>query len=208
MGNQQVTETNIAWLAGIVDGEGTFAISKNNGTRNPEWNARKVELSISGTDERLILRCVGILESLQVRPYLVCVKSKKKNRQDAWRVAVSKMGDLCTISKMLLPFLTCKAGQALAMYQYTESRITRTLNLDKKRLDGKRGRLTRHQITPEEFALGERLLAFNDPRSGTSTTAREGAKRILAERKIQSDLRRKSKKSAETADSGVVTGSR
>lgn len=207
MGNQQ--EMDIAWLAGIFDGEGTITMTKNNGTKNPDWNARKSEMSVTNCDERLIVKCIVILERIGIRPYVTEIHPRKRvnarsNTQKAYRVCVSKLKDTQTLSRLLAPHLTSKVDQAILMDRYASSRLERAWLLGQKQNDGKKHKLTRRPISSEEAIAADHLVEFNNRFSRSSTTAREGALAYLVERKIQSGLMRKHEKSAEMTDSIAV----
>jgi hypothetical protein len=201
MGNQQ--EMDIAWLAGIFDGEGTITMTKNNGTKHPEWNARKSEMSIANCDERLIVKCVSILESNGIRPYITTISPRKNLNQFAYRMCVSKLADTKKLAEMLLPHLTSKREQATMMIRYATSRLDRAFILNESMPDGKKHMLTRRPISKDEQESADLLIEYNNRNSRSSTTAREGAKLMLERRKIQSGLMRKYKKSAEMTGSAA-----
>lgn len=201
MGNQQ--EMDIAWLAGIFDGEGTITMTKNHGTKHPDWNARKSEMSISNCDERLIVKCVSIIESNGIRPYITCIVPKKRGSLKAYRVCVSKLADTKRLAELMLPHLTSKLEQATMMIRYSTSRLDRAFILNENQPDGKKHMLTRRPISQEEQEAADLLLEYNNRNSRSSTTAREGARLMLERRKIQSGLMRKHKKSAEMTDSAA-----
>ncbi len=175
MANQQ--ETDIAWLAGIFDGEGTISVTKNNGTKNPEWNCRKTDMAIGNGDERIILRAVQILESLGIRPYLTCAEPASHQRLKRWRIGVTKRADVRRLTELLIPQLTAKKEQAILLNRYVTSRIER---------EEKLGMTRKNPVSLDEVSLGNQILDFNNPLSGPSQTAREDARNSL--RMIQSGL--------------------
>lgn len=185
MGNQQ--ETDVAWLAGIFDGEGTITVTRNGSTKHPEQNARKTEMTIPNGDERMILKIIIVLESLGIKPYVTCLEPASHQRLKRWRVGVTKRTDISTLSGALIPYLSCKREQAILLKRYVDSRI--------KRETENGNRLTRKPISEEEKFLGDKIVEFNNPLSGSSQTVREGAKNEL--RMIQSGLTRNRERVAE-----------
>jgi hypothetical protein len=177
MGNQQ--ETDIAWLAGVFDGEGTLSLGKNNGTKHPDWNARKITLVVPNSDERLILRAVEIFERMGITPYITCGEPNAHQNLDRWRVCVTQREDVRKVVIALIPYLTAKREQAILMRRYVESRLKREFILNQKQPDGKRHKLTRRPISEAETKLADRLLTYNDPLSGPSQTIRKAARETL-----------------------------
>lgn len=195
MGNQQ--EMDLAWLAGIFDGEGTITMTKNWTTKHPNNNARKCEMSITNCDERLVVKCVSILEANGIRPYITNIVPRKSGNQKAYRVVVTKMVDTKKLSEMLSVHLTSKFEQAIALNRYVTSRLDRAFILNQTQPDGKKHMLTRRPISKDEEKDADLILEYNNRKSSSSTTAREGARLMLERRKIQSGLMRKYKRSAE-----------
>lgn len=186
MVNQQ--ETDVAWLAGIFDGEGTITVTRNGSTKHPEQNARKTEMVIPNGDERIVLRCVETLESIGIKPYVTCLEPGSHQRLKRWRVGISKRADILVLTEKLIPYLTAKREQAILLKRYVVSRI------DRENANG--NRLTRQRISEEESFLGDKIVEFNDPLSESSQTVRGGAKHKM--RMIQSGLTRNRERVAET----------
>ena len=185
MVNQQ--ETDVAWLAGIFDGEGTITVTRNGSTKHPEQNARKTEMVIANGDERIILRAIEVLESIGIKPYITCMEPASHQRLKRWRVGITKRVDVFTLTGILIPHLTAKKEQATLLKRYVASRIEReTANGN---------RLTRQKISEEESFLGDKVVEFNNPLSESSQTVREGAKNRL--HMIQSGLTRNRERAAE-----------
>jgi len=185
MANQQ--ETDVAWLAGIFDGEGTISVTRNGQTKHPEMNARKTEMTIANGDERIILRALEVMESIGIKPYVGCLEPASHQRLKRWRVSVSKRSDVLILTGRLIPHLTAKREQAMLLKRYVASRITRE--------EANGARLTRKPISEEESFLGDKVVEFNNPLSGSSQTVREGAKNKL--HMIQSGLMRNRERVAE-----------
>jgi len=185
MGNQQ--ETDIAWLAGIFDGEGSITVTLNGATKHPNQNARKTAMTIANSDERIILRSVQILESIGIRPYVGCLEPASHQRLKRWRIAIAKRADIQRLTELLIPQLTAKKEQAILLNRYVSSRI------DREEKNG--ARLTRQPISVDESSWGDHIVEFNDPLSGPSQTARKGAVSEL--HMIQSGLMREHERATE-----------
>lgn len=185
MVNQQ--ETDIAWLAGIFDGEGTITVTHNGSTKHPGQNARKTEMVIPNGDERLILRSIEVLESMGIKPYVTCLEPASHQRLKRWRVGITKRSDILILTEKLIPYLTAKREQAILLKRYVASRIEREL--------ASGNRLTRKPISEEEAFLSDKIVELNNPLSGPSQTLREGAKNSL--HMIKSGLTRNRERAAE-----------
>lgn len=164
-------ETEIAWLAGIFDGEGTMTVTRNGSTKNPEQNARKTEMVIPNGDERIILRSIEVMENIGIKPYVTCSDPASHQRLKRWRVCVSKRSDIVKLTGALIPYLTAKKEQAMLLKRYVESRISRE--------ESNGARLTRKKISEEEAFLGNKVVEFNDPLSESSQAIRGDAKQQL-----------------------------
>src|SRR5579863_6517286 len=70
MDNQQATDYELGWLAGILDGEGWIGFSitqKRSGTGGSVF--AKLEVRVNNTDKAIIDRTAEIMNKLGVNPY-------------------------------------------------------------------------------------------------------------------------------------------
>lgn len=121
MGNQQVTSTTLAWLAGIWDGEGTFGIH-----RYPRVNGVTAycgRLTLSNTSIPMIDEIVRILESIDVRVNIWKEKtSRKPNHKKALHLTVNRIDSVRKVSELLLPYLIAKKDRAELLIKFANSR--------------------------------------------------------------------------------------
>jgi hypothetical protein len=105
-------ETDIAWLAGIIDGEGCFSV-KNPVRRGTGRTCHQVWLVLCNTSRAMVERAVDIIEDLGCkRPAIRRVwKGKKATRYQFW-VNIAQKDDLLVITEALLPHLTAKRVEA------------------------------------------------------------------------------------------------
>jgi len=108
-------ETDIAWLAGIVDGEGCFSV-KMPVKRGVGRTTHQVWLVICNTSRQMIERVVEITAALGAkRPSIRKVwKGKKATRWQYW-VNYGAKGDILLVTEALLPQLTAKRVEAEAV---------------------------------------------------------------------------------------------
>jgi hypothetical protein len=123
IGNPQVTEADIGWLAGIIDGEGHLGISTQNQKRG---DSVKFDLQITNTDNALIGKLVRILRKLGVNPHL----RERTHDKATWAtnciVTVAKLAHIRIVLNAALPHLTgWKYRRAAIMLTLIESRMTK-----------------------------------------------------------------------------------
>jgi hypothetical protein len=172
IGNQQ--ETDIAWLAGIIDGEGSFTVTKNKYAPDKPPSV-KAALTIPNTDERIILKSVQILERFEVSFY-ISDHAAKNTRKRYWVVAVSKLSDLMRLTERLIPHLSGKKEQALLLHRYTSLRQTGPW-IDKGiNPVTRKHQMGRRPLACEEWDLVNKIYQENG--KGSSTTTREAAEQL------------------------------
>lgn len=129
-----VKEIDIAWLAGIIDGEGCFSV-KQPVKRGSGRSCHQVWLVICNTSESMMTRVASIIEALGAkRPSIRRVwKGKKATRWQFW-VNVAQKDDLLRITQAVLPYLTAKKveGEVIAWFL---SRACRTKAYVRTELD-------------------------------------------------------------------------
>lgn len=108
----KATQTDIAWLAGIIDGEGCFSV-KRPVKRGIGRTCHQVWLVLCNTSRQMVERAVDVIEDIGAkRPAIRRVwKGKKATRYQYWLNVVQK-DDLLLVTKTLLPHLTAKRIEA------------------------------------------------------------------------------------------------
>lgn len=110
----------LAYLAGLFDGEGTICIQKDNRPiakdNGRNWNPiYNVTFRVGMTDKRAI---EGFKEFFKVG-YVDCEKSYHRYRP-MWRYSIRAKDDVKGVIKTIYPFLRVKANQALLALEYFE----------------------------------------------------------------------------------------
>lgn len=104
MSNQQATDIELGWLAGIIDGEGWigFAVcrDKRGGatSQRMRWSAR-VEVRVNNCDPAIVERCAAIFKLLGVNPYVRGGRASSTRRM-VYECACKHMTG---VEKILLP---------------------------------------------------------------------------------------------------------
>jgi len=125
--NQQakVTEIEKAWLAGIIDGEGSVRIDYPRTQANGHGSAQP-GIVITNNDWAIIEKTVDICQRIGVNPHVSQRAGKRNTTKDILILGMPK------IQKMLvavLPYLTGqKNKQAILLYRFCEQRMTLDVN--------------------------------------------------------------------------------
>jgi len=134
--------SDIAWLAGIVDGEGCFAvkrpIKRKSGKRQGSVTSYQLWMVICNTSRAMIERVVRVLAAAGVhhQPVRRVWKGKKATRWQFW-IHVARKQDLLRLTEILLPHLTAKRDEAEIVLWYLKRAC-----LDQQ-----------HRTTPVEMAV-------------------------------------------------------
>lgn len=150
MDNQQVRRSlKLAWLAGIVDGEGSITVNRTaTGTFDPL-------VSITNQDPYIFEQCVEIINDCGVGCYMPKLYDPQKN--GCRYVRVSGFKRVGALLEQLTPFLRSKQYEAQLLQRYIDSRTSRNL----KGLP----RGTKLTLTPHEVELLAELRAMKKNRN-------------------------------------------
>ena len=127
MGNQQAKDTDLAWLAGIIDGEGSILLGSG-GKRGqfPGYHGLQIRatIHITNTCANIISKCEEILDQLGVS-FHVADKTTASNRTQVWRIDIGKMEHTQRLLEAIMPFLVSKIGQAKIVHRFVVRRQNR-----------------------------------------------------------------------------------
>lgn len=188
LGNQQasVTEAELGWLAGIIDGEGYIGLQI-------EWKTKRNEdricpqIFISNCDEAIILRARDIMRKIGINPYIRATKANTRIRRDQYRLATKRYGVILRLLNILTPYLTGeKKERAELVREFCKIRLSTPRQNGRKKPHTKR-------------ELEIYVICKPKQKRGASETERRGQRltseiwkimesRQLEAAKIQSDL--------------------
>ncbi len=188
MDNQQTSLTDLAWLAGIIDGEGWigFSLAKDDRSKNRRTVVVKTEIKINNTDREIIARCQRIWKQIGVNPYYREYSYKVKSyRKPVYEVATKHMTGVEKLIKATLPFLTGnKLERAHLILEFIKSRkIAGTILIPDSQYEGTgpRSLVAPYSDREMEIVIKCRELQSN----GVSTTARENLDKTVQDFKIR-----------------------
>lgn len=146
MGNQQVTEVELGWLAGIYDGEGYLGFSRQNAKK---MRSIRPDIQLVNCDIEVILKVVEILRKIGINPY-IRERIHDKSVKGRWRrnfiIQFSTFSKVKTFIDTLGHLLTGeKRVKASLMLKLVNSRLPKT---------------KRDRYTEEELALVDEYFAM------------------------------------------------
>jgi len=163
MGNPQVTQIEIAWLAGIWDGEGTISVR-----RNKKINQFSPRVTMVNTNAAIIRKVADILTRMGIGHYL---REKGEggfsgSSRQCWIVSIETLEGAKQFLKNVRPLLVGKTYQAELLEMFVRSRISR------------RSLVTRNsecRYSEDELDAVTLLYRANGDQRGTSETVREAS---------------------------------
>jgi hypothetical protein len=129
---------DMAWLAGILDGEGTMhLVALTEGSHG--YVRPYVQIAVSNTNPYLIQKITRIWERQNVKFSIGLLK--RKPRRDYLSITTTGLGSAKKVLGAVLPYLTAKKAQAVCLLSYIAWRETQGY----------------HGITKELVAMGEKV---------------------------------------------------
>ncbi len=193
MANQQVTDIELGWLAGIVDGEGWVGVT----VQTEHWfrqglNTRqksiKVEFAVSNCDPAIVERTTMIIRKLGLNPYVRHGNRTRETRRPIYIVSIKQMVSVQKLLMVLRDHLTgSKQQRADLILQFIHLRQTNPGIPNPSYANGAKGAHGPGTIRPytvEELELIEQCRALQD-RSGTSEATRATGEATLRDMKAR-----------------------
>lgn len=125
MGDQQegnqLKETDLAWLAGMFNGDGCFSLKfrVRSGTIKCD-----LSLTLTQCDPSVIERAVNILDDLGINPGISEYEPSGAGIHTKYNVRISRMAHISRVIDAILPFMVGnKSAQAGLMKRYIDRRI-------------------------------------------------------------------------------------
>ena len=100
-----VTETEIAWLAGILDGEGCITAKK------PSPSALTFRVTFESVSEAMIKKVRSVLDELGVDYVVDGPKRRPWSTRPSFRVRIQKKEDVLQFCDLILPFSVVKRSE-------------------------------------------------------------------------------------------------
>lgn len=137
MDNKHATPIDLAYLAGLFDGEGCIAIQKcrfKNGSMSYGVNVK-----VTNTDSNLIEKIQSIYLSLNINPL---IRTHYRNQNNSWKdcfdIYLTKRDNIKILLEAILPYLVGKRARAILMLRFIAKEIDRETGFgEMKRLNQK-----------------------------------------------------------------------
>lgn len=159
MGNQQLTPlpTDLAYLAGIIDGEGSLAAHRN-GNKKGLWYTPR--LSIYNTDLQLIEWCRDVLAELGAGSHIGS-HVREHGRRVQYVLTIQRLKALRVCLPHIIPFLKQKRFRGELLLEFCERREDR-----------------RTPYEPRDLDIVAMLFDANGDKRNNAQTVREAASRL------------------------------
>lgn len=140
-----VRDIDLAWLAGIIDGEGCFTIFTNsrNDAVNPSISAN---LTITNSNYLLLNRCKEIFDALEIKYFYHDPKNGYQLGRKVMRIRIKNYSSLQRLIELMIPYLVGKTEQAKIILEFVSLAGQRgKLNyMERAKMMGKIKELNRH----------------------------------------------------------------
>lgn len=177
IGNPQATQLELAWLAGIVDGEGSFTMSysKNKKAFTPK-------IAIANTDEKIISKAVTILDTIECFMYVNNKTQGHLGKKPVWYIQIERFKNIRKFLEYMLPYLIGKKAQGELMLRFVNLRIPKLSYSRNPRVDQYKG------YTEEETKVALECRALNARGASTTNTQGVSKKETMIESELQGKL--------------------
>lgn len=120
----KVKETELAWLAGWWDGEGSIGIFIQ---RQPQRNSHfglRTSIQASTCDEESVTQIGRIVKGLGVQSFAYTYNEKHPERhRDAFYIRLHRLTDILIVAPRLLPYAVTKKRQWELILEFAQSRM-------------------------------------------------------------------------------------
>lgn len=186
MDNQQATEAELGWFAGIIDGEGWLGFTITH-SKDAKYKQAKLELRVNNTDPAIIDKCVYVMRKMGVNPYRRVYKTAHVRRM-IHECATKHMKTVKLILDVIQPYLVGnKSERAKIMLKFIALRDAQMQELTEyKVITGNRPggnvstwkqRRWHKPYTQEQIALLSRCRDLQS--TGASETTRESRSKAV-----------------------------
>jgi hypothetical protein len=147
-------ETRLAYLAGIIDGEGCIGLSRGSINKSGYYRISSF-INIANTDPRLILECVNILKDIGVNCNITQNSRKSLNvLKPVWVIKIGGHKRIIKVLDNIEKYLVSKKDQSLLMRKFISQRFNGGLTNPYTDLD--------NQVVEEMHILKIKTIPFSE----------------------------------------------
>lgn len=121
--NDMPTKTELAWLGGIIDGEGHIGVHARK-----KSGQHAIRISITNTDEGILKECKKILDKLGIFYIFLLHKdrARKSHHKDVYVIEMNRIAECKEFLQIIKPYIRAQAKQRkileVEMYIYLKRR--------------------------------------------------------------------------------------
>lgn len=120
----QVSETDLAYLAGLFDAEGGFSVVRRQGRYNGCKFNYEPSCYVVNCDTSIINAVLKIFRNLSIAKYCLSqVKARSDNESNGYRVSISHLATLDAFLPNIIPYLHGKSRLAALLQEFIKSRL-------------------------------------------------------------------------------------
>ena len=126
MDNQQpsISEFELGWLCGVIDGEGCIGLWSRGGKRSSEY---KPGLRLANTSKPLVDKFCLLLSALNVGHHVTHYGPRNERSKEYWAVTVEGFKRLSNLLPVIKDCLIEKKPQADLVWQWCASRMSKSV---------------------------------------------------------------------------------
>lgn len=151
----------LAWMAGIADGEGSFYLSATKDTKGRP--VVKYSFAVGNTNLSIILEVKRIFEMIVGHEVAFYPIKGRGNRKSSWIIALTSLPDLVSFCHAVMPYLVGKREQASVMLEFSAI----------GKAHGNRWSLRNKEVYLNRLAFVDRMKGLNRYRTGDTSPARD-----------------------------------
>ncbi len=161
--NQQANLIEIGWLAGMIDGEGSFILRKRQSEKQKQIQAM---VCWTNTDKNIVDKFREILNKAGIRYYVMTKRRSgshlgKKPRTD---IQIYRYRELNKLLDLIKPYLASKKEKVEIIHQFVKSRIKQLkLNEMTGKYNGIKMTNRERFYTSEQIELYEKFQSLRKP---------------------------------------------
>ena len=123
MDNPHIQDVEIAYFAGLIDGEGTITLERTGNRRMNGITGLSPKIIVANTDLAIIEVCKTYFKRLGVKPHIKSQLAGKYNRgKTMYWVTIQGLSKCKKVLPKLIPYLVGKAGQARLLLDFIDHR--------------------------------------------------------------------------------------
>jgi hypothetical protein len=160
-------ETDLIWLAGFLDGEGSFGV---NATKRKNGKFQLLPaIQVASTEPRAVLKIKKIFEDNEIAHYTNGYMSLEyRNAKPAYSIRLGRLSMIARLLDLIRPYLVVKDAQADLLREYVRLRME---------AGAKQGSPIGQESGPKEWAIFEKLREIN--KKGSSQAIRKAPDRTI-----------------------------